>query len=86
MGKDASASILSLIDLSGFPKYVVLRSEFSSNLVIFNIFDCIPLYMSKYFSFNIFGVWPKSNYFISLSSIVPRIFPHLFTAVMPHLW
>ena len=42
MGKDSSALILSFLDLSYFPKYVVLRSEFSSDLVVFNISDGIP--------------------------------------------
>ena len=39
MGKDSSALSLSFLDLSDFPKYVVLRSEFSSNLVVFSISD-----------------------------------------------
>ena len=39
MGKDSSALSLSFLDLSEFPRYVVLRSEFSSNLVVFNISD-----------------------------------------------
>ena len=47
MGKDFSALILSFLDLSDFPKYVVLRSKFLSNLVVFNISDCTPWYMSK---------------------------------------
>ena len=47
MGKDSSALILSFLDLSDFPNYVVLRSEFSSNLVVFTISDCIPSYTSK---------------------------------------
>ena len=61
MGKDSSALILSFLDLSEFPKYVVLRSEFSSNLIVLNISDCIPSYMSKYSSFNISSVGPNSN-------------------------
>ena len=36
-----------------FPKYVVLKSEFSSNLVVFNISDLIPSYLSKYSSFDL---------------------------------
>ena len=28
-------------------KYIVLKSEFSSNLVVFNIYDLIPSYLSK---------------------------------------
>ena len=39
MGKDSSALSLSFLDLSHFPKYVVLRYEFSSNLVVFTISD-----------------------------------------------
>ena len=58
VGKDSALS-LSFLDLSDFPKYEVLRSDFLSNLVVFNISDCIPLYTSKYSSLNIFGVGPK---------------------------
>ena len=36
-GKDSSALILLFLDLSAFPKYVALRSEFSSNLIVLNI-------------------------------------------------
>ena len=39
MGKESPALSLSFLDLSDFPKYVVLRSEFSSNLVVFTISD-----------------------------------------------
>ena len=67
MGKDSSTLSLSFLDLSDFPRYIVLRSEFSSNLEVFGISDWIPLYTSKYFSFKIFGVGPKSNSIISLS-------------------
>ena len=61
MGKDSSTLILSFLDLSDCPKYVLLRSEFSLNLVVLDISDCIPSYTSKYSSFNISGVGPKSN-------------------------
>ena len=37
MGKDSSTLSLSPLDLSDLPKYVVLRSEFSSNPVVFTI-------------------------------------------------
>ena len=86
MGKDSSALILSFLDLSDFSKYVVLTSEFLSNLVVFNISDCIPSYTSKYSSFNISGVGPKSNSIKSLSSFIPRFLLYLFTALMPKLW
>ena len=56
MGKDSSALILLFLDLSTFPKYVVLRSEFSSNLVVLNISNCIPSYTSNYSSLNMSGV------------------------------
>ena len=65
MGKDSSALSLSFLDLSDFPRYVVLKSEFSSDLVVLTISDWIPLYTSKYASFNIFGVGPKSTSIIS---------------------
>ena len=84
IGKDSSTLILLSLDLSHFPKYVVLRSEFSSNPVVFNISDCIPWYTSKYSFLNI-SDGPKSDSIISLSSFVPRFFPHLFTALMPRL-
>ena len=41
MGKDSSALSLSFLALSDFPKYVVLKSEFSSNLVVLTISECI---------------------------------------------
>ena len=84
MGKDSSTLILLFLDLSAFPKYVVLRSEFLLNLVVFNISDFISLYMSKYSFFNISGVRPKSNSYISFL-FLPRFFPHLFTVLMPTL-
>ena len=37
MGKDSSTLSLLFLDLSDFPKYVVLKSEFSSNLMVFII-------------------------------------------------
>ena len=40
--KDSSALSLSFLNLCDFFKYVVLRSKFSSNLVVFSISDCIP--------------------------------------------
>ena len=55
-GKDSSALILLFLGLSAFPKYVVLKSEFSSNLVVLNISNYIPSYTSKYSSFNKSGV------------------------------
>ena len=39
MGKDSSALSLSFLDLFDFPKYVVLKSQFSSHLVVFTISD-----------------------------------------------
>ena len=85
MEKGSSALIPLSLDLPTFPKYVLLRSEFSSNLVVFNISDCIPLYTSKYSSPNMSCVGPKSNSYLSLSSSIHRFFPHLFTVLMPKL-
>ena len=62
MGKDSSALSLSFLDLFDFPKYVVLKSEFLSNLVVFTISDWILSYMSRYSSFNISGVGPVYLY------------------------
>ena len=45
MEKDPSALSLSFLDLSDFPKYVMLRSEFSSNLVVSLIFLIEYLHM-----------------------------------------
>ena len=56
MGKDSSALSLLFLDLAAFPRYVVLRSEFSSNLVVLNVSDCIPSYTSKNSSLNMSGV------------------------------
>ena len=39
MGKDSSTLSLSFLDLSGFHKYLVLKSEFSSNLEVFTKSD-----------------------------------------------
>ena len=87
MGKDSSALILLFFDLSVFPKYVVLRFELSSDLVVLNISDCMPSYTSKYSSFSMSGVWPKSNSNISLSSSFAHVFfLHLFTVLTPKLW
>ena len=44
MGKDSSVLSLSFLDLSDLPKNVVLKSEFSSNPVVFTISDWIPSY------------------------------------------
>ena len=52
MGNNSSALSLSFLDLSDFPKYVVLKSEFSSTLVVFAISDWTPSYTSRYSSFN----------------------------------
>ena len=68
MGKDSSAFSLSFLDLSDFPKYVELQSEFLLNLVVFTISYWIPSYMSRYSSFNISGAGPKSSSIISFSS------------------
>ena len=56
MGNDSSALILLFFDLSAFPKYVVLRSEFSSNLVVLNISDYMLSCTSKYSSLNMSDV------------------------------
>ena len=39
MGNDSYTFNLSFLVLSDLPKYVVLKSEFSSNLVVFTISD-----------------------------------------------
>ena len=39
MGKDYSAFNLSFLVLSDLPKYVVIKSDFLSNLVVFTISD-----------------------------------------------
>ena len=56
IGKDFSALILLFLGLSTFSKYVVLKSEFSQNLVVLNISDYMPSYTSKYSSFNLSGL------------------------------
>ena len=47
-----SALLLNLYSRARFvsPKYVVLKSEFSSNLVVSTISDLTPLYLSNYSS------------------------------------
>ena len=70
IGNDSSALTLLILDVSTFPTYVVLQSEFSSNLVVLNMSDYIPLYMSRYSLFNFSGVSPKSNSKTSLSFYV----------------
>ena len=66
MGKDSSSLSLSFLDLSDFPKYVVLKSEFSLNLVVFTIADWIPSYTLRYSSFNISSVASLPYLFLSL--------------------
>ena len=85
MGKDSSALILLFLDLSAFPKYMVLRSEFPSNLVVLDISHCIPSYTSKYSSLSMPGVGTKSDSNIFLPSTVHVFFPHLFTVLMSKL-
>ena len=65
-------------------KYISCILEFCL-LVVFNISDCILSYTSKYSSFNIFSVGPKSNSIISLYSFISKLLLHLFTALMPKL-
>ena len=67
---DPSALILLFLNLPTFPKYVVLKSDFSPHFVVFNISDCIPLYTSSYSSFNLPGMSPKSNSNMSPSSFI----------------
>ena len=84
MGKDSSALMLSLLDLFDFPKYVVLRSKFSTNLVMFTISEWIPSYTSRYSSLNTFGVGPKSTS-MTFSSSIPQLSLQMFTMLMPKL-
>ena len=66
---NSSALILLFLIRSTPPKNVVLKSEFSSNLVVLNIFDCIPLYISKYCPFSFSGVSHNTKSNICFSSI-----------------
>ena len=70
IGNVSSALILLGLVVSTLPKYVVHNSEFSSNLAAVKICDWIPLYISKYSSYNFSGMSPKSNSNICLSSFV----------------
>ena len=81
MGKDSSALSLSSLDLSDIPKYVVLKSEFISNLVVFTISDWISSSTSRYSSFNIPGVGPKSTSILSFSSLISEWVLQIFTAL-----
>ena len=65
-GNDSSAFNLSFLSLSDLPKYVILISELSSNLVVLTISDWIPSYTSRYFLCSTFGKTLKSNSVISL--------------------
>ena len=64
---DSPALILLFLIMSTLPKYVVLKSEFSSNLVVLNISGWNPSYTSKYPPFHCCGVSPKFNSNICLS-------------------
>ena len=86
MGKHSSALSLSFLYLSDFPKYVVLKSEFSSNLVVFAIYEWILSYMLRYSSFNIPGVGPEPTSTIYFSSLASEWFLQIFTELMPKLW
>ena len=74
MGKDSSPLRLSILDLSDFPKYVVLKSEFSLNLVVFTISDWIPSYALRYSSYDTSGIGPKSISTIPFSSFASEQF------------
>ena len=54
--------------MSILPKYVVLRSELSSNLVALNTSNLTPSCMSKYSPLNLSGLLPKTNSNACLSS------------------
>ena len=54
--------------MSILPKYVMLRSEFSSNLVVLKTSDLTPSYISKYSPFSVSGVSPESSSITYLSS------------------
>ena len=68
MGNLSYTLILLALVMSILPKYVVLRSEFSSNLVVLKTSDSTPSYMSNYSLFNLSGLSPKSNSNTCLSS------------------
>ena len=53
IGNIASALILLALVMSLQPKDVVLRLEFSSNVVVLNTSDLTPSYMSKYSPHNL---------------------------------
>ena len=70
MGNDSSALSLSHFALSDLPKYIVLRSKFSSNLVVLTTSNWIPSYTSRYSFFNTSGVTLKSSSTMSSFSFV----------------
>ena len=81
IGNDSSALNLLLLPLSTLPRYVVLRSEFSSNLVALTVSNWIPSYTSRYSSHNLSVVLPKSNSLNTFSPSVSGLCLYLFTAL-----
>ena len=71
------ASSLLVLDVSTLPKYVVLKSEFSLNLVVLNISYWIPSYTSKYSCINFHDVSPKSDSNICFSFFLYLIFIYI---------
>ena len=68
IAKFSPALILVALVMSVFRKYVVLKSEISRNLVLFDTFDWTPSYTSKYSLPNFSGLSPKSISNVCLSS------------------
>ena len=54
--------------MSILPKYIVLKSEFSPNFMVYNTYDLTPSYISKYSPFNLSEVSPTSSSVTCLSS------------------
>ena len=63
VGKDSSAFSWSFLIQSDFSKYVVLKSEFSSNLEVLTVSGWIPSYPSRYsLIYLVFGQIPLLLY------------------------
>ena len=77
MGRDSLALSLSFLDLSDFPRHVVLKSEFSSNLVVLTIltgFPCICLH-----------IFPLIYLVLDQSLLLSYIFPHLDRMILANI-
>ena len=76
IGNFSSTLIFLALVMFILPKYVVLKSEFSSNVVVLNTSYLTPSYMSKYSPLYLSGVSPKSisNTCLSFSFNLSYIF------------